>query len=76
MSKAIDHLIDESLGVCGLSESMEHCDRSAREGVMWDALLRQAEANLLQARANEALSQNLLNCTQGVDIPSTRSLIG
>ena len=45
---------------------------NTREGV-WDALLLQAmanraqsEANLFQAKANEALSQNLLHCTQGV----------
>ena len=71
MPKAIDDFIDELLDMSGMTKSIAHRDGSAREGV-WGALPLQAranctqsEANLLLARANEVLSQNLLNCTQG-----------
>ena len=67
MPKAIDDFIDELLGMSGMSESMGQRNGSAREGVLWGALLlqarancTQAEASLQQAKANEELSHNLL----------------
>ena len=64
--KTIDDFIDESLGMSGMSESMGHRDGSAREGVLWGALLLEAKTNCTQAEANEELSHNLLMCFHSV----------
>ena len=74
MPKAIDEFIEELLGMSGMPlhpEPKGYRDGSAREGMLWGALLlqarancAQAEANLQQAKANEETSHNLLMSIQ------------